>query len=343
MATYVKDLLSTLDTITRGRCVKTPLDFSTGKNPFVLTRSSDIPGKAITEMPGLIWGEMDMEIKKIAVMMTLTESAIELAASTGVNAIVAHHPIADGANSGGTLIKTYLDNYHLALFELHEAFHGLHNGVPLIHGHQPIFTSINFGGIQGNVVYVGDVLPEIKTLGDLKSRIDRLMNVPADEELLDSERNIRKCNDLYETSISARCRILVGNPENTTKKLIHMFPHAGFTMQQLEELIRSYPDIDTLMASSSRVYPGHELIRKTRELGLNFICGNSHAMEIYENGLPLAKAIKNHLPEVEVVIFRERMTSIPTDQFGSKDIQEYANHIVDTFLGPMGKPFFSPN
>lgn len=342
MATYVKDLLGALDAITNGRCVKSPSDYFAGKNPFALTRSSDIPGKAVVEMPGLIWGRMDMEIKKVAVMMTMTESAIELAASTGVDALVAHHPVADAANTGGTLLKTYLKNYNLALFELHEAFHGLHNGVPFIHGHRPFFTSIDFGGIPGNVVYIGEVLPEIKTVGDLKCRLDRLMGVMADEAVLIAERNIRGCENIFETSISARCLLLAGNPANPLKKLIHMFPHAGFTVEHLEEIISRYPDIDTLLASSSRVYPGHELIDKTIELGLNFICGNSHAMEIYENGLPLAKAIKRHLPKVEVVIFRERMTSIPADEFGSPDIQEYADYIADTFLGPAGKPFFSP-
>jgi hypothetical protein len=334
MARQVKDLLFILDAITNGRCIKTPADYTTGRNPFVLTRSSGIPGKAITEMPGLVWGDMDMEIKKVAVLMTMTESAIELAAATGVNAIVAHHPVADAANSGGTLIKTYLGTYKLALFELHEAFHGLHNGVPLIHGHKPFFSSIAFGGIQGNVVYVGEVLPEIKTVQDLKNRIDRLMNVQGDQEVLASERIIRNCPDIWETSISARCQVLAGRLENTIKLVIHMFPHAGFTVEHLENLMEKYPDVDTLLASSSRVYPGHRLLTKAEELGLNFVCGNSHAMEIYENGLPLAKAIKRHLPDLEVVIFRERMTSIPIEHFGAREIRDYGDYIVGAFLTP---------
>ncbi len=335
MATQVRDLLDALDKITKGRCIKTPGDYSAGTNPFILTRSSDIPGKAVTEMPGLVWGNPNMEIKKIAVMMTMTESAIELAASTGVDALIAHHPVADAANSGGTLIKTYFDTYHLALFELHEAFHGLHNGVPFIHGHQPIFTSISFGGIPGNVVYVGDVFPEIQTVNDLKKRIDKTMDVQADERMLQAERIIRRCDNLYETSISARCTVLIGKPDSPIKRLIHMFPHAGFTVKHLETLVKMYPDVDTLLASSSRVYPQHDLITRAEQLGLNFMCGNSHAMEIFENGLPLAKAIKKYLPELEVVIFRERMTSIPTEKFGSDEIQEYADHIADVFFSPV--------
>ncbi|MCL2442469.1 MAG: Nif3-like dinuclear metal center hexameric protein, partial [Treponema sp.] len=80
-----------------------------GNNPFVVTKSSDIPGKAVTELLGLIWGDSEMKVKNIAVIMTLNESAIELAAATGVNVIVAHHPIADASNSGGVLLKFYLN------------------------------------------------------------------------------------------------------------------------------------------------------------------------------------------------------------------------------------------
>lgn len=83
-----------------------------------------------------------MEVNKIAVMMAMTECAIELAAATGVDAMVTYHPIADAASSGGVLLKTYLDTYNLAAFELHEAFHGLHPGIPWLHGHKPIFIII---------------------------------------------------------------------------------------------------------------------------------------------------------------------------------------------------------
>ena len=67
-------------------------------------------------------------------------------------------------------------------------------------------------------------------------------------------------------------------------------------------------------------------------MGLNFICGNSHAMEIFENGVPLAQAIKNHLPELEVVIFRERMTSIPLEKIGSAQTREYGKTIAENYL-----------
>jgi len=332
MTYYVKDVLKALDDLTNGRCLKTPGDWSCAKNPFVVTKSSNIPGKAVVEMPGLVWGDPDMEVKKIAVMMTMTESAIELAAATGVNVMVAHHPIADAANSGGVLLKYYLGAYNIACFELHEAFHGMHPGIAWLHGHKPFFATVCYDGIPGNIVYVGDVLPEIKTVGDMMERLDKLMNVEVDEEMLAAERKIRSCDEIYETSVSARCKILVGSKDRPMKKVIHMFPHCGFTPQHLEQLVKEYPDVDTLLATISRVYPGHPLIAKAEELGLNFVCGNSHAMEIFENGVPLANAIKKHLPEAEVVIFRERMTSVPLDQIGSKEIREYAETMSTGYL-----------
>ncbi|MEL7623526.1 MAG: Nif3-like dinuclear metal center hexameric protein [Clostridiales bacterium] len=332
MTYRVKDVLQALDDLTNGRCIMTPGDACSGKNPYVVTKSSNIPGKAVTETPGLVWGDPDMEVKKIAVMMTMTESAIELAAATGVNAIVTHHPIADAANSGGVLIKYYLGTYKLAAFELHEAFHGMHPGLPWLHGHKPHFATVAYDGIPGNIVYVGDVLPEINTVGDMMSRLDQLMNVDEDLEMLAAEKRIRKCEDIEETSIAARCKILVGKPENAMKKVIHMFPHTGFTAKHLERLVSNYPDVDTLLATISRVYPGHELIAKAEELGLNFVCGNSHALEIFENGMPMANAIKKHLPEAEVVIFRERVTSIPLEKCGSQGIRDYAEDMSTTYL-----------
>jgi hypothetical protein len=38
------------------------------------------------------------------------------------------------------------------------------------------------------------------------------------------------------------------------------------------------------------------------------------------------------LPELEVVVFRERMFSIPLESFGSKEIQTYARDIAEKYL-----------
>ena len=132
--------------------------------------------------------------------------------------------------------------------------------------------------------------------------------------------------------MAANARILVGKRENPVTKIIHMHPHTGFTTEHLEQLVKDYPDANTLVASISRVYPGHPLVAKAEELGLNFVCGNSHALEIFENGVPLAYALRNHLPEVEVVIFRDRQTSIPLDEVGSPEIRAYGADIAKTYL-----------
>jgi len=332
MSYRVKDVLQALDDLSGGRCIMGRDTWSHGNNRFVVTKSSDIPGKSVTEAPGLVWGDPEMEVKKIAVMMTLSESAIELAAATGVNVIVAHHPIADAANSGGVLIKFYAGLYNIALFELHEAFHGLHPGIAFLHGHKPFFANIAYGGIPGNIVFVGDVLPEVKTVGDMMDRLNNFMNVKTDEKMLEAERELRGSPNIQETSVSAQCKILVGDRDKPMKKVIHMFPHTGFTVAHLEQLVADNPDADTLIATISRVYPGHPLIAKAEELGLTFLCGNSHALEIFENGLPMAYAIRQHMPEAEVVIFRERVTSTPLDEFGTETIRNYAKEIAANHL-----------
>lgn len=329
---YVRDVLKALDDLTGGRCITSPADYVSGKNRFVLTKSSGLAGKAVTETPGLVYGDPDMEVKKVAVMMTLTESAIELAAATGVNVIITHHPIADASNSGGVLLKTYLSLYHIAVFELHEAFHGLHPGIPWLHGHTPVYSNIAYGGIPGNIIYVGETLPEIHTLGDIIHRLDSFMDLETEEQILESVRRYRHCPNLEETSLSVRAKILLGTENSPVRKLIHIFPHTGVLPSHLKELVEAYPDVDTVLASISRVYEGHPLIDTARELKLNFICGNSHAMEIYENGIPLACAIRDHLPQLEVMIFREKITSIPLECVGSEKIRSYGNEISTNYL-----------
>ena len=74
----VKDILKALDIITGGRVVKSYADI-TGGNHFVTIKTSHIPGKSVMELPGLIWGDPEREVRRLAVMMTMTENAIELA------------------------------------------------------------------------------------------------------------------------------------------------------------------------------------------------------------------------------------------------------------------------
>jgi len=330
--TAVEDIVCALNTITGGRVPSGLTDLFSGKNPFVVVKSSGIPGKEVTEIPGLVFGYPGQTVQKLAVLMTLTEVAIELAGATGVDAIVAHHPIADAANCGGVTMKTYLGLYNIAAFELHEAFHGLHPGLSYLHGHRAFRVEIAYGGIPGNIMYVGKALPEVKTLGDILSRLDNLMCMEEDRCMLKAERDVRNCVNVEETNVVTGGKILCGSMDSKVETILHIFPHTGFTPAHLERAAREHPEVDTLLASISRVPDGHPLIDKARELGMNFLVGNSHALEIFENGLPLAMALQRLLPGVEVVLFRERYTSTPLKSFGSEAIQSYAGMIVDGFL-----------
>ncbi|MGI6424537.1 MAG: Nif3-like dinuclear metal center hexameric protein [Tepidanaerobacteraceae bacterium] len=329
----VKEFINVLDKITGGRVVKDLNDVFDGKNPFVVTKSSNIPGKAVTETPGLVYGDLEAEIKKVAVTMTLTEGNIELAGATGVNAIVAHHPIADAANSGGVTLSYYLSLYNISVFELHEAFHGLHPGISYIHGHQPFRVDIKYGGIPGNILYVGKALDEVKTLGDILDRLNKMMGMDKEHEIMEEERKHYGCCEMKDSATALQGVILLGSPDTSVKNIIHIFPHTGFTPEHLEKVKAEHPEADTVLATISRVKKDSALVEKAKELGLNFICGNSHALEIFENGLPLAYALRHYLPDdIEIVIFRERICSTPLKDFGSPAIKEYAKHITDNYL-----------
>ncbi|GLB61716.1 Nif3-like dinuclear metal center hexameric protein [Cytobacillus sp. NCCP-133] len=328
----VEDVLNALDELTGGRVIKSLNDITRGEHPFVIMKSSNIPGKEIIETPGLVYGDMKKEVKKIAVAMTMTEGCIELAGATGVDAIVAHHPIAEAANSGGVILKNYLDLYNVAAFELHEAFHGLHPGIPFLHGHQVYRTEVSYGGVHGNILYAGKVLPEVKTLGDILTRLDNFMGLRDEEELLHTEKEIRNSSSLSETSIVTRGRIVHGEETSPVNNIVHIFPHTGFSPEHLRQAIQEHPEADTVLASISRVYDGHPLIETAKELGLNFIIGNCHVLEILENGLPLAYALDRLLPDVEVVVFRERVTSISLNEMGSLHLKKYAEEMAEGYL-----------
>ncbi|MDA3129511.1 Nif3-like dinuclear metal center hexameric protein [Aliibacillus thermotolerans] len=328
----VSDVLHALDRLTGGRVVKSLNDLSTGEHPFVLPKSSNIPGKGILELPGLVYGKLDQPVKKIAVTMTMTEGSIELAHATGVDAIVAHHPIAEGANSGGVILKNYLDLYNIAAFELHEAFHGLHPGISLLHGHEAYRKEISYGGLEGNILFVGKTIPEVKVLGDILTRLENLMKIDQEEHLLMVEKDIRSSQSLTETSIVTRGHILNGDETTSVNNIIHIFPHTGFTAEHLRKAYEEHPEADTVLASISRVDSDHELVQTANELGLNFIVGNSHVLEILENGLPLAYALNTLLPDTEVVIFRERITSMALQEVGGEALQKYAEEMSENFL-----------
>ena len=52
----VADVVDALDRITGGRVCVNASDLFSGRNRFVVTKSSGLPGKAVTETPGLVFG-----------------------------------------------------------------------------------------------------------------------------------------------------------------------------------------------------------------------------------------------------------------------------------------------
>ena len=288
------------------------------------------------ETPGLVCGDLDATVRKIAVTMTLTECNLELAGATGVDAIVAHHPIMEAANSGGVTMRDYLRLYGLAVFELHEAFHGLHPGIALIHGHKPFHVDIAYGGIPGNVLFVGRALENVTNLGDILDRLNDFMGMDEDARMLMAERACRGCDEIVETNVATGGSIMVGTREDKVGTIVHIFPHCGFSPQHLEKVKSEYPEADTVLASISRVRSDSPLVAKCKELSMNFVIGNSHAVEILENGLPLAVALQKLLPEVEVVLFRERITATPLAKVGTAAIRDYAEDIAGRYLVPQG-------
>jgi NIF3 (NGG1p interacting factor 3) len=319
----VADVLNALDKICAGRLIKRVEDAFGQGNPFVVVKTSHLPGKAVTETPGLVVGSPEQPVRKLAVSMTLTESQIELAGATGVDAIVCHHPVADAASSGGVPLRGYAGLYNLAVFEAHEAFHGRHPGIAYIHGHKPFRVEIAYGGLPGNIMYVGQVLEEVKTVGDIMERLARFCDLEREESFLELERRERECTEIQETCMAMSPQILCGSRETRVNQVVHFFPHTGFTPEHLRQVKREHPEIDTAIVSISRVKADHPLVQTARELGLNLIAGNSHALEILENGLPLAFALQELLPGVEVSLFRERVTSIPVSRFGSETLRQY--------------------
>jgi hypothetical protein len=327
----VDDIVEALDRITHGRVVQTKKDVS-GNSRFVVTKSSDIPGKAVTEMPGLVWGDPSKVVRKIGVGMTLTENVIELGAAMEMDALLLHHPLADGASSGGVTLRNYMNLYDMALFELHEAFHGLHPGISWLHGHQVRHVQIAYGGVPGNIMFVGTPLEGVKTLGDICRRLTSCMGSAEHGEVLRRVREIRKCPEIEDSCVAGNPIIMEGTPESPLKEILHIFPHTGFSPENLESALKEHPGVNTVIASISRMREASPLVDKAREMGLHILCGNTHAMEIYENGMPLAFALKSMLPSLDVRVFQEKTICCPLEAFGSSGLREYAKNMADTYL-----------
>ncbi len=299
-------------------------------NPWYVTKSSGLPGKAVTETPGLVLGDRDAGVTRLAVAMTLTEHDIELARAIDVDLIIAHHPVADAASSGGVALVDYLPRYGLSVIECHEAFHGLHPGIAFLHGHAPFHHEGSFGGAHGKVIMVGRPLPGVSTLEDVVRRIRKLLARDLDEAVLRGERLVRGGPTITDSVTEPGLRILHQHGDGQLGDVvIHAFPHTGFDAHDLELLIESHPQAGTLILSISSAGPHDELVRTAARHGLNVMVGSSHATEILENGIPLAYALDELLPDVEVLLFRNRVIALPLEVAASGGLADYGRQMSD--------------
>src|SRR5690606_14982580 len=136
--------------------------------------------------------------------------------------------------------RGYLDLYGIAVFELHEAFHGLHPGIPYLHGHETFRVEVRYGGVPGNIVFVGKAFPEVKTLQDILDRLARHMGRERESILLEEEKKVRGTSHIWETSIETAPKILVGTPSSPVGTILHIFPHTGFTAAHMEQARREH-------------------------------------------------------------------------------------------------------
>jgi hypothetical protein len=312
-------------------------DVISGKNAYVVMKTSNIPGKSVMEIPGLVYGDAATPVRKMGVAMTLTESVIELASALELDVLVVHHPVAEAANSGGVPFAHYLPLYNLSIIEIHEAFHGLHPGITRIHGHQVLRTDTCFAGIPGNVLHVGIALDHVRTAGDIIRRLDQFVGRDLEQTVLQSEKLNRGVTDLAETTLANPPQILNGSFESPVKHILHIFPHTGFGPEHLSQALELYPETDTIIASISRVRAPHPLVSEAKRRNLTFIVGTPHSVEIFENGLPLAYALQHLLPGVDLYVLRDRVTATPLEQAGHPEIREYGLEMAMKHLVGMNR------
>ena len=328
-STHVADVVSGLDDMTGGRLSAPPGP----DNPWHVTKSSGLQGKSVLETPGLVIGAPDTPVRRIAVAMSVTEHDIELAKAMDVDLIVAHHPVADAASSGGVPLVDYLQPYGLCVIECHEAFHGLHPGIAFLHGHVPFFHDGAYGGVHGKVVMVGRPIAGVATLGDVLDRLRAMLGRDRDEEVLAREREARGLPELSDSITTPGLRLLHGEAETPLgERVLHAFPHTGFAVDDLEQLLERFPGIGTLMLSISGADAEAEYVGVAAERGVAVMVGSSHATEILENGLPLAIALQRMFPETDVLLFRSRVVALPAAGAASGLLADYGNRMADHLL-----------
>ena len=158
------------------------------------------------------------------------------------------------------------------------------------------------------------------------------MCLEVEKQLLELECKLRGNIEIYETCPANRPEILAGAPENLVGTVAHIFPHTGFTAPHLVQVKKEHPEIDTLLATISRVHRGSDLLpNRQRKWASILWWATAMPWRSFENGLPLARAIQLSLPEVEVLMLRERVTATALADFGNEGIRKYADDIARTF------------
>lgn len=326
------DVVAVLQQITRGRLVS-----SGSQNPYIVPKSSGVWGKGIMETPGLVWGDLEAKVHKLGVVMTLNEAVVELAHSLGINVLVVHHPIAEAASTGGVTFVHYLSLYDLHVLELHEAFHGLHPGIPFLHGHEVIEVIPHFARQHGRVVFIGKALPSITKVEDVFARLNYFMGHTMDQAVLNYEQELRGQFDLWESGLANAPVLLSGQMSHKMGHVIHFFPHTGFSTLDLKECLLMYPDTDTLIMSISRLPKEHALISLAQENALNLIAGNTHALEVFENGYPLGYALLRQFPSVPHFLLRDWVTAQVITADPRTRLEQYGYKMAKEYLGPFAE------
>jgi len=180
---------------------------------------------------------------------------------------------------------------------------------------------------------VGRPIAGVATLGDVLDRLRAMLGRDRDEEVLAREREARGLPELSDSITTPGLRLLHGEAETPLgERVLHAFPHTGFAVDDLEQLLERFPGIGTLMLSISGADAEAEYVGVAAERGVAVMVGSSHATEILENGLPLAIALQRMFPETDVLLFRSRVVALPAAGAASGLLADYGNRMADHLL-----------
>ena len=92
-----------------------------------------------------------------------------------------------------------------------------------------------------------------------------MMDMAKEHEVMGVERKYFNCSDMRDSATSLQGEILLGTPESPVNTILHIFPHTGFTPEHLVKVKEEHPEIDTVLATISRVKKDSDLVKKPRK------------------------------------------------------------------------------